>query len=322
MQPTDNTLPAYNDTLLYTQFFNLDQLPFSLTPDPQFFFTHAAAQEALNKLFFATRSGEGFTKVVGEVGTGKTLLCRTFLQTLGDQYLTAYIPNPYLEPMTLLLAISDELGIEYSERPNQHEVLKAIVHYLIDTYAKTRRIVVVCLDEAHAMPLPTLEVLRLLSNMETPKRKLMQLVLFGQPELDARLDQPAIRQLKQRIAFSANLSPLTATESDDYVQHRLNIAGYRGPRLFSPTALRSLYTGSGGTPRLLNMLAHKSLIAAYAEGARRVSDEHIQLAIEDTDTVPAHNLKKLRQARLRRILTALSATTVIATSAALLHNLA
>ncbi|MEK6747792.1 MAG: AAA family ATPase [Pseudomonadota bacterium] len=313
---------AYNDTLLYTQFFNLEQLPFSLTPDPQFFFTHAAAQDALNKLFFATRSGEGFTKVIGEVGTGKTLLCRTFLHALGDQYLTAYIPNPYLEPMTLLLAIADELGIEYAERPNQHTVLKSIVHFLIDTYASSNRVVVLCLDEAHAMPLPTLEALRLLSNMETPKRKLMQLVLFGQPELDARLDQSAIRQLKQRISFSANLAPLTATECEDYIQHRLNIAGYRGPRLFSHVALRTLYTGSGGIPRLLNMLAHKSLIAAYAEGARRVSDKHVTLAIEDTDTLPAHNLKQLRKARFRRIFSTFSAVTVIATGAALLHSLA
>lgn len=276
---------SYNiveDDLLYMKFLGMQGRPFSLTPDVQFYFSHQSAQDAMNKLVFAVRSGEGFTKLTGEIGTGKTMLCRTFLANLGDDYVSAYIPNPYVSPQTLLCAIADEFGIAYSAQDSQHELLKSLTHFLIDTYAQTGRRVVICLDDAHAMPLHTMEMLRILSNLETPKRKLLQLVLFGQPELDTLLEEKSLRQLKQRITFSARLGALSAEEVEEYVQHRIRIAGYRGGRLFTAMAMRRLVRTSGGVPRLINIFAHKALIAAYSQRRRKVRRAHMQLAIEDS----------------------------------------
>ena len=270
---------------MYAQHFKLRELPFTITPDTSFFFAHSSHQEALNTLLVAVRSGEGFIKITGEVGTGKTLLCRKFLATLtADRtMLTAYIPNPYLTPMTLLLAIADELRIEYPENVHQHQLLKLITKALVDAYADGKR-VVLCLDEAQAMPVETLEALRLLTNLETEKRKLLQVVLFGQPELDVRLSEPSIRQLKQRIGFSASLKPFGLAEVEYYIAHRLQVAGYDGTRLFAPRALRRLHRASGGIPRLLNILAHKSMMAAFGEGAHAIDDRHVGMAVADTES--------------------------------------
>ncbi len=270
---------------MYVKHFGLDELPFSITPDTSFLFAHPSYQDALNTLLVAARSGEGFIKVTGEVGTGKTLLCRKFLDALAADrnFATAYIPNPYLEPMTLLLAIADELRIDYESNLNQHQLLKLLTKFLVDTYADNKR-VILCMDEAQALPLETLEALRLLTNLETGKRKLLQVVLFGQPELDQRLNQESIRQLKQRISFSCALAPLSFDDVDYYLAHRLSIAGYRGPRLFSSRAVKRLFKLSQGVPRLINILAHKSLMAAFGEGAPSVEINHVQLAAEDTES--------------------------------------
>src|SRR5579863_6586410 len=223
---------------MYITHFGLREAPFSITPDTSFFFAHPAHREALNILLVAARSGEGFVKVTGEVGTGKTLLCRMFLDALAanGKFVTAYVPNPYLEPTALLLAIIDELRIDYRADSNQHQLLKLLTKRLVDIYAADKR-VVLCLDEAQAMPMETLEALRLLSNLETGKRKLLQVVLFGQPELDLRLKEPGVRQLTQRIAFSYRLAPLGFKDVQYYVNHRLQIAG-GDARLFSRSALR------------------------------------------------------------------------------------
>lgn len=289
---------------MYAQHFGLHELPFTITPNTGFCFAHASYQEALNTLMIAVRSGEGFIKVVGEVGTGKTLMCRKFLDMMAADggFVTAYIPNPYLEPTTLLLALADELRIEYDDKENlnQHRILKLLTRYLVDTYADGKR-VVLCLDEAQALPTETLEALRLLTNLETGRRKLLQVVLFGQPELDTRLDQPSIRQLKQRITFSCQLSPLNLDEVEYYLAHRLSIAGYRGARLFSPRAVKKLFKASGGIPRLVNILAHKAMMAAYGEGHPDVDESHVRLAAEDTEFTRRKPIKN----RLLRYVTAL-----------------
>jgi MSHA biogenesis protein MshM len=270
---------------MYREHFGLQELPFTITPDTGFFFSHASHQAALNTLLIAVRSGEGFIKVTGEVGTGKTILCRKFLAALDYQeFSTAYIPNPYLQPMTLLLAIADELGIEYPQDVNQHQLLKLLTRSLIDTYAGRKR-VVVCLDEVQAMPLDTLESLRLLTNLETERRKLLQVVLFGQPELDERLDQPLIRQLKQRITFTCKLRPLSFDETEFYISHRLSVAGYRGEALFATDVIKRLHRASGGVPRLINILAHKAMLAAFGEGQRHVSAAHVRAAVNDTESL-------------------------------------
>lgn len=272
---------------MYHDHFGLREAPFTITPDTHFFFAHSSHVEGLNTLLVAVRSGEGFMKVVGEVGTGKTLLCRKFLAALeSENFVTAYIPNPYVGPNTLLLAVADELGVAYPARVNQHQLLKELTRFLIETSAAGRQ-VVVCLDEAQAMPVETLEALRLLTNLETERRKLLQVVLFGQPELDARLDEARIRQLKQRITFSCRLKPFTRPDVEYYLQHRMTIAGHSGAPAFDAGATRRIHRASGGVPRLINILAHKALMAAFGEGVHQVGERHVRLAIADTESIPA-----------------------------------
>ena len=208
---------------MYAAHFGLRELPFGITPDTSFFFGSPRSQEALNTLLVAARSGEGFIKITGEVGTGKTLLCRKFMATLGEGFVTAYIPNPYLEPRTLMLALADELEIVLERDVDQHQLLKAINLRLLQLAAQDLR-VVLCLDEAQAIPVDSLEALRLLTNLETEKRKLLQIVLFGQPELNRKLQLDSIRQLAQRITFHYHLGPLNRDDIDFYVAHRLRVA--------------------------------------------------------------------------------------------------
>jgi MSHA biogenesis protein MshM len=269
---------------MYLDHFGLNELPFGITPDTSFAFSTTAHQEALNTLLIAVKSGEGFIKITGEVGTGKTLLCRRFLAALDGSFVTAYLPNPYLEPRTLLLALAEELGTELPRDADQYHLLKSLNQALMD-YAAQRKSVVVCLDEAQAMPLETMEVLRLLSNLETEKRKLLQLVLFGQPELDAKLSNPSVRQLRQRISFSYKLGGLRRDELNLYLAHRLHVAGHRGERVFSAGASRLIHKATVGTPRLVNILAHKALLSTYGEGRQQVKARHVRMAIGDTEGV-------------------------------------
>jgi len=266
---------------MYLEHFRLRELPFTLTPDTAFFMSRAGYQDALNVLLVALRSGEGFVKVTGEVGTGKTMLCRTLLKTLGSEFATAYLPNPYLKPTSLLLSVADELGIDYPEKIGQHAFMRLLYRGLLERHQRGQR-VLVCLDEAQAIPRETLESLRLLTNLETEKSKLIQVVLFGQPELDQVLEEPSIRQLRQRITFSYEILPLSRLGTEQYVVHRLAVAGHAGAPLFSRRALAELHRGSGGIPRLVNILAHKALMAAFGSGAGQVGVEHVRRALADT----------------------------------------
>ncbi len=264
----------------YLRHFGLRELPFGITPDTSYFFACRSIQEALNTLLVAVANGEGFIKITGEVGTGKTLLCRKFLSTLGQGWVSAYIPNPNLEPRGLMLALADELGVGGGSA-EAHRLDKELMQRLLDLARQGKR-VVLCMDETQAMPLATLETVRLLTNLETEKRKLMQVVLFGQPELDRKLASESVRQLRQRITFHHRLKALAKNEVSDYVAHRLTIAGHTGGALFSDAALSALHVASRGVPRLVNILAHKSLLLVYGEGARRAERRHVRSAIEDT----------------------------------------
>ena len=266
---------------MYLTHFALRELPFGLTPDTAFAFACTPHQEALNTLLIAVANGEGFMKVTGEVGTGKTLLCRRFLSQLERDSVSAYLPNPLLDPHGLLLALAEDLRADFDRDDDQPSLLKALNRVLVDQAREGKR-VVVCLDEAQAMPLETLESLRLLSNLETEKRKLLQVVLFGQPELDQKLAHESVRQLQQRITFQYHLSPLSRRELEYYISHRLRVAGYMGDRLFNTAALDALYRASRGVPRLINVLAHKSMLAAYGEGRHYVSAAHVRKAARDT----------------------------------------
>lgn len=266
---------------MYQQHFGLREAPFGITPDTSFFFTSPHSQEALNTLLIAAKSGEGFIKITGEVGTGKTLLCRKFMSTLGEQFVTAYIPNPYLEPRTLMLALADELEVTLARDVDQHQLLKSITFRLLELAGQGKQ-VLLCLDEAQAIPVESLEALRLLTNLETEKRKLLQIVLFGQPELNKHLELNSIRQLAQRITFHYHLGPLSRDDMEYYLAHRLRVAGYSGSRLFSRGAIARLYGASGGIPRLVNIMAHKALMLAFGEGKQQVGQRHVKLAARDT----------------------------------------
>ena len=276
--------------MIYLNHFGLREPPFGITPDTSFFFACASSQEALNTLLVAVANGEGFIKITGEVGTGKTLLCRKLLATLAESSATAYIPNPNLEPRTLLLALCDELRIKVEQDLDQHRLLKALNIALLD-FARERKRVVICLDEAQAMPLETLETLRLLTNLETEKRKLAQVILFGQPELDDKLAHESIRQLRQRITFQHHLGTLTREELGYYLAHRLGVAGYLGNKVFSNGAVGAIHRATGGVPRLVNILAHKSMMVAFGEGVRQVSAAHARAAVADTPAADAFALR-------------------------------
>lgn len=267
---------------MYLAHFGLRELPFTLTPDTAFFMSRDGYHDGLNVLLLTLRSGEGFVKVIGEVGTGKTILCRALLKALGDEFVCAYLPNPYLRPSSLLLSIADELQIEYPKRVTQHQLTRRLNDALLSMHAAGKR-VVLCMDEAQAVPLQTLETLRLLTNLETEKRKLLQVVLFGQPELAQVLNQTSIRQLRQRITFAYELYPLNRTALEAYIAHRLAIAGYDGPKLMTRRALDVLFEGSHGIPRLVNILAHKALMSAFGQGVHVIEPTHVKSAIADTD---------------------------------------
>ena len=266
---------------MYQGHFGLTEAPFGITPDTSYFFTSAHSQQALNTLLVAVRSGEGFIKITGEVGTGKTLLCRKFMATLGEDFVTAYIPNPYLEPRTLMLALADELELTLPRDVDQHQLLKSITFRLMELAAQGKQVILL-LDEAQAIPLESLEALRLLTNLETEKRKLLQIVLFGQPELNKHLEMESIRQLAQRITFHYHMGALSRDDLEYYLAHRLRVAGFTGARLFSRSAVSRLYAASGGIPRLVNILAHKALLLAYGEGRHQVERRHVGLAVKDT----------------------------------------
>jgi MSHA biogenesis protein MshM len=266
---------------VYIAHFGLREMPFGITPDTSYFFSSPRSQEALNTLLVAARNGEGFIKITGEVGTGKTLLCRKFMATLDAHFVTAYIPNPYLEPRALMLALADELEVVLEKDVDQHRLLKSITHRLL-VLAREGKRVLLCIDEAQAIPLETLEALRLLTNLETEKRKLLQIVLFGQPELDRNLALESIRQLAQRITFHYHLGPLTRDDLDYYIAHRLRVAGFAGARLFERGAITQLFVASGGVPRLVNILAHKALMLSFGQGKQQVCASHVRDAARDT----------------------------------------
>jgi MSHA biogenesis protein MshM len=270
--------------MMYLKHFGLTEAPFSITPDTSFYFASHSYQEGLNTLFFAILSGEGFIKITGEVGTGKTLLCRKLMSSLDSSYKVAYVPNPYLEPQSLLMVLAQELGIKITSEVTQHALLNALTQGLLD-FARNDIKVVVCLDEVQAMPIETLEALRLLSNLETEKRKLLQVVIFGQPELEDKLNHTSIRQLKQRITFEYKLERLSRDEMQYYLNHRLIIAGYQGGRTFSSVALALMYFKSKGVPRLVNILAHKALLAAYGKGKHQVGFSEVLAAAADTKSI-------------------------------------
>ncbi|WP_395763811.1 ExeA family protein [Stutzerimonas balearica] len=268
---------------MYEAFFGLREKPFALTPNTGFLVQLAPYQACLNLLRVALAEGEGFVKITGEVGTGKTLLCRALLNELDpSRYQLAWLPNPSLSPLALRQALAHELHVPDVEQLDTHGLLAALHARLIELAGEGRSTVLL-IDEAQALPVSTLEGLRLLTNLETEQSKLLQVVLFGQPELDQTLVRQDLRQLRQRITFSYALRPLDVADATRYITERLAVAGYRGEPLFERSAVRLLVQGSRGIPRLLNILANKCLMAAFGEGSRCVGVRHVRRALADTE---------------------------------------
>lgn len=269
---------------MYLNHFGLQEAPFGLTPNTGFYYGLPPHEEALQVLNWALAQGEGFIKVTGEVGTGKTLLCRKLLSELGSEeqpVRLAWLPNPHLNPAELRIALALELGLAVRDQ-SELDLTDRIHRHLIALHQQRSRVVVL-IDEAQALPDETLEAIRLFGNLETESSKLLQIVLFGQPELDARLAKPHLRQLRQRIGFSYCLRPLRFDETRAYLEHRLQISGYRGAPLFGGLALRQLWRASRGIPRLINILAQKCLMLAYGQGAHQIDSRLVRLAVRDTD---------------------------------------
>ncbi len=269
---------------MYLEHFGLRESPFSASPNTSFYVKLSGHQEAMKLVLFALKSGEGFTKVVGEVGTGKTLLCRKLLGRLSDPFVTTYIPHPALTPLDLQLALAEELGVPLPPNVSPHLLLRYLREELI-AIARSGKRTVVIIDEAQTIPDDTLENLRLLSNLEFESSKLMQIVFFGQPEFDQRLAQHHLRPLQQRIAFSHHLEPIPRASTENYVCTRLVASGHSGQRLFTPWALNNIHKASGGIPRLVNLLCHKSLLSASTSKEKMVKRSHVRKAIADTESV-------------------------------------
>ena len=278
--------------IMYHDHFGLDGHPFMNTPDTRLFYTGGQRGAILDALEYAVDSGEGIIKVVGEVGSGKTMLCRMLESRLSKKVETVFLANPSLSPENIFHAIAVELRIPLPEQADRFTAMQALQDYLLEKHAAGRQVVIL-VEEAQGMPLATLEEIRLLSNLETSRSKLLQLVLFGQPELDKNLSVPAIRQLKERISYQFNLSPLTRNEVGEYLIHRMRGNGYRGPNPFHPRACQLIWHHSNGLTRRINLLADKSLLAAFIEKKNLVRSSHVRKAAAESTFTPMRNWRNI-----------------------------
>jgi len=267
---------------MYYSHFGLNQAPFKITPNTDFFYAGGNRGPILEALIYALAHGEGIVKVTGEVGSGKTMLCHMLQSRLPANIDSVYIANPSVSPAEILHAIAFELQLAVARDTPRLEVMQALHEVLLNRYAAGRR-VVLFVEESQSMPLATLEEIRLLSNLETRNDKLLQIVLFGQPELDENLSQTNMRQLRERITHSFRLEPLVAGDIREYLMFRMRAAGYRGPDLFSETVVKHISRASQGLTRRVNLIADKALLAAFSENTHAVRPKHIDAAVRDSE---------------------------------------
>jgi len=267
---------------MYLEHYGLGEAPFRITPHTDFFFAGANRGATLEALLYAITHDEGIVKVSGEVGSGKTMLCRVLMERLPEQVVTIYLANPALSREDILHALAGELAITVSEHSRASTVMRALQEKLVALYAAGQQVVVL-IDEAHAMPNETLEAIRLLSNLESNRHKLLQLVLFGQPEINATLARSDMRQLRERITHNFGLEPLVQDDIAQYLDFRMRAAGYRGPGIFAPAAIKLITAASQGLTRRINILADKALLAAFAAGGHQVGAKEVRAAIRDSE---------------------------------------
>ncbi|MFM7459573.1 MAG: AAA family ATPase, partial [Burkholderiales bacterium] len=294
---------------MYLEHFGLTEAPFKITPHTEFFFSGASRGETLEALLYSITSGEGIVKVTGEVGAGKTMLCRVLMERLPPSVETIYLAVPSLSRDEMLATLAGDLGLD-TQGMSTTKLIRALQEKLFEFHAEGRQVVAL-IDEAHAMPLETLEEIRLLSNLETSHFKLMQIVLFGQPELDQHLLLQNMRQLRERITHSFTLLPLPPRDIKDYVDFRLRAAGYKGPDLFAADSLRLIAEASEGLTRRINIYCDKTLLAAYAAGTHTVTPDLVRAAITDTRIVMPSTTNKRRAAIWLTVLASLIAGLVI-----------
>jgi len=266
---------------MYEQFYGFCEPPFSVTPDPRFLFFSGGHEEAYNHLLFGIRERKGFIQITGEVGTGKTTLCRAFLESLEPEFRTALILNPCMTGPQLLRTILKELGLEPG-RNDRVYWLEKLNLFLLEQAEKGHNVVLV-IDEAQDLSPNLMEQVRLLSNLETDRQKLLQIVLIGQPELRRLLDGQALRQLRQRITVRYHLTPLDFAETEQYIEHRLQLVRTNSVPSFSRGALRKIYRYSGGVPRLINAVCDKALLCGYVEGDSVLKHRHVRRATRELD---------------------------------------
>lgn len=266
---------------MYKSFFGLKERPFNVTADPNFLFFSKKHREAFDHLIYGIKERKGFLEITGEIGTGKTTLCRALLSQLDEKTKTAFILNSNLPEMQLLLAIVTDLGLTVKPK-TKISLLTELNRFLI-AELKAGSNVVLIIDEAQNLKAAQLEQIRLLSNLETDKEKLIQIVLVGQPELREKLDSPELEQLRQRIAVRYHILPLDRTEVGDYVYHRLRVAGADGVVTFEPDALAEIYEYSSGVPRLINLICDRALLLGFAMEAKTMTLEMIKRSVEEIE---------------------------------------
>ncbi len=266
---------------MYTDFYNLKEKPFEITPDPRFLYLSDSHREGLAHLIYAVNGSKGFTVITGEVGTGKTVLVQTLLSKLNGKTRTAYLFNPKLGPTDFLNFICEDLGLK-NIRGHKGQHLNILHHFLLNCYSVNENVIVI-IDEAQNLDPQLLEEVRLLTNLETPKSKLLQVILLGQPELDEILNRKECRQLKQRVSLRFHISPLNKEETNEYIKHRLTIAGGVDTDLFAAKALNRIYTYTKGIPRLINIVCDNALLTGYAIDQKIVGDKIIQEVIKNLE---------------------------------------
>jgi general secretion pathway protein A len=260
---------------MYNDFFGFHEKPFKLVPNPDYLYLSKSHEDALAHLVYAVDQGDGFVVVSGEVGTGKTTLCRNFLEQLDDVTESAYIFNPRLDSTQLMSSICNEFGIKISRIEGIKELLDKLNGYLIAQH-RLKRKVVLLIDEAQGLSVESLDMVRLISNLETTRSKLLQIILVGQPELEDKLRSHELRQLAQRISLNCHLQPLTASETHGYIQHRVSVASVHPTEIFSSSACRRVYDFARGVPRLINIACDRALLAAYSQNKPKVDSALMQ----------------------------------------------
>lgn len=275
---------------MYKNFYNLKERPFEITPDPDFLFLSESHREALAHLIYSARERKGFTVITGEVGTGKTTLVQAFLSQLNGKVRTAYIFNPKLTSIDFLRYICEDFGLK-EEKHSKGQYIALLHNFLLEHYSRDEQVILI-IDEAQSLPPALLEEVRLLTNLETPKSKLLQVILVGQPELDAVLNSHQFRQLKQRVSLRYHLFPLDEEDTKKYLEKRLISAGAIDPHIFTAKAIEKIYRYSRGIPRLINIISDNSLLAGYSENKKIIGPRMIKEAVQKLESGPRLKEKK------------------------------